>query len=60
MKLVTEYLEQAVQFERLAAAEKDSKLKTELEKQAAAYHALAAQRAKQLGVPVPKRPDNNP
>jgi hypothetical protein len=57
MKLVTEYLEQAVQFERMAAAEKDPKLKSELEKQADAYHKLAARRAEQLGVPVPKRPE---
>ena len=56
MKLVTEYLEQAVQFERLAASEKDPKLKAELEKQADAYHKLAAKRAEQLGVPIPKRP----
>src|SRR5581483_7982641 len=55
MKLVTEYLEHAVQFERLAAAEKDSKLRAELEHQAGAYHKLAAQRAKQLGVALPKR-----
>jgi hypothetical protein len=54
MKQVTEYLENAVQFERLAAAEKDSKLRAELEQQAAAYHKLAAQRAKQLGVALPK------
>ena len=51
MKLVTEYLEQAVQFEALAASERDPKLKAELERQTAAYHKLAAQRANQLGCP---------
>jgi hypothetical protein len=34
MKLLTEYLERAVHFERLAAAETDPKLKEQLEKQA--------------------------
>jgi len=56
VKLVTEYLEQAVHFERLAADEKEPKLKADLEKQAAAYHKLAAARAKQFGVPLPARP----
>ncbi len=56
MKLMTEYLEQAVQFERMAAAEKNQTLKFELEKQAVAYHKLAAKRAEQLGLPPPKRP----
>jgi hypothetical protein len=37
MKLLTEYLEHALTFERLAAAELDPKLKAELEGQAKAY-----------------------
>jgi len=53
MKLVTEYLEQAVQFERMAAEATDAKLKAELAKQSEAYHKLAARRAAQLGVPPP-------
>ena len=56
MKLVTEYLEQAVQFERLAESEKNPTLKAELERQAVAYHKLAAKRARELGMAVPKRP----
>jgi hypothetical protein len=31
MKMVAEYLEHALQFERLAASEKDSKLKSDFE-----------------------------
>lgn len=58
MKLVAEYLEQAVQFERLAATEKDPQLKAQFEKQAAAYHRLAAKLATELGVPLPK-PENS-
>ncbi len=54
MKLVSEYLEGAVNFERLAAAENDSKLKAELVEQAVAYHRLAAKRAAELGVPLPR------
>jgi hypothetical protein len=57
MKLITEYLEDAVRFERMAAEEKDPHLKADLEKQAVAYHKLAAKRAEQLGVPLPKRPN---
>jgi len=45
MKMLAEYLEKA--FERMAADEKDAKLKADLEKQAAAYRKLAVQRAKQ-------------
>jgi hypothetical protein len=56
MKLVVEYLEQAVDFERLAAAEKDPELKRELERQALAYHRLAAKRAEQLGMRIPAKP----
>ena len=37
MKLLTEYLEHALTFGRLAAAEQDPKLKAELEGQAKAY-----------------------
>jgi hypothetical protein len=60
MKLVTEYPEQAMQFERLAAAETDFTLKTELENQAVADHKLAARRAEQLGLPAPKPQNSKP
>ena len=45
MKMVAEYLEHALDFERLAAAEKDPELKASLLKQAEAYRKLAADRA---------------
>jgi len=56
VKLVTEYLQQAMEFERMAAETADPKLKNDLEKQAAAYHRLAAKRATEVGLPVPQRP----
>ncbi len=49
MKLVTEYLENAVHFECLAAETKGQNLKAELEKQAIAYYQLAAKRAEEIG-----------
>jgi hypothetical protein len=55
MKLVTEYLEQALNFERLAAAEARPAAKKQLKEQAEAYHKLAAQRAKELNVSLPTR-----
>jgi hypothetical protein len=56
MKLLTEYLEHALTFERLAAAEQDPKLKAELEGQAKAYRRLAAERAVKYGLPPPSPP----
>jgi hypothetical protein len=53
MKMLAEYLEKAIAFERMAADEKDAKLKADLEKQAAAYRKLAVQRAKQYKLDVP-------
>ena len=47
MKLIAEYLERAHQFERMASQATDAKLKAEFEKQALAYHKLAAKRAKE-------------
>jgi hypothetical protein len=57
MKLLTEYLERAINLERLAASESDSKFKTELLKQAAAYRKIAAKRAEQYGLPPPSPPE---
>jgi hypothetical protein len=45
MKMVAEYLEKALDFERMAAAENDPDLKISLMQQAEAYRKLAAQRA---------------
>jgi hypothetical protein len=53
MKMVAEYVEEAVNFERLAAQEKDPKLKAELLAQAEAYNKLARERAKREGLSLP-------
>ena len=57
MKLLTQYLDRAVNLEQLAASEQDSKFKTEL--QAAAYRKMAAKRAKDYGLPPPSPPENS-
>jgi hypothetical protein len=48
MKMVAQYVEHALHFERLASDEENPQLKADLEKQAAAYRKLAADRAKKL------------
>lgn len=53
MKMVAEYLERAEEFERMAAQEKDAKLKADFEKQAAAYRKLAVKRAKEYALDLP-------
>jgi hypothetical protein len=53
MKMLAEYLERVITFERMASDEKDAKLKADLEKQAAAYRKLAVQRAKQYKLDLP-------
>ena len=53
VKLISEYLERAQQFERLAEAESDPAPKQALRAQAQAYYDLAATRAKQMNVPMP-------
>ncbi|WP_271606576.1 hypothetical protein [Bradyrhizobium sp. CCBAU 11434] len=53
MKLLGEYLENALQFERMAAEESDPDLKAAMESQAKAYRIMAAKRAKMLGLPEP-------
>jgi hypothetical protein len=57
MKQLTEYLDRAISLERLAASEQDSKFRTELLDQAAAYRKLAARRAEQSGLPAPSPPE---
>jgi hypothetical protein len=59
MKLIAEYLDHAHQFERMAEHESDAKLKAAFEKQAKAYHALAAKRALEKGLPLPIRDKNS-
>jgi hypothetical protein len=53
MKLLTEYLEHALSFERMAAQESNPELKAQFEKQAVAYRKLAAERAEKYGLPPP-------
>jgi hypothetical protein len=52
MKLVYEYLADALKFERLAAEEKDEQLKLSFLQQAAAYRKLAEKRANDIGKPL--------
>ena len=54
--MIAEYLEHALQFERMAAEAADPKLKDSLEKQAAAYRKLAGERTARLNVPEPPGP----
>jgi hypothetical protein len=49
MKMAAEYLEHALNFERMAAEETNPSIKAVFETQAAAYRKLAAERTKQLG-----------
>ena len=51
MKLLTEYLERAVNLERLAEGEQDAKFRAELLNQAPAYRKMTAKRAEQYGLP---------
>jgi hypothetical protein len=57
VKLLVEYLEHALQFERMASEEADPELKKALESQAIAYRKMAAKRATLLGLPAPSHPD---
>jgi hypothetical protein len=57
MKMIAEYLDSALRFERLAAAEPNLKLKADFEKQAMAYRKIAAERAGKLGLPPPPQKD---
>jgi hypothetical protein len=53
MRMIDVYLDNAMRFERLAAEEPNTMLKTEFEKRANAYRRLAAERARKLGIPEP-------
>ena len=54
MKVIEEYLENALAFEQLSAVEIDPTLKDDFEKQAVAFRKLAAERAKRLGLGPPE------
>ena len=56
IKLLTDYLDRAVNFERMAAVEHSGCLRTALLEQARAYRRLAAKRADELGLPPPSEP----
>ena len=58
MKMISEYIEHALTFEKLVAEEQDLKLRAELENQAKAYRKLAAERAAKYGLPLPSPPTN--
>ena len=53
MKMLAEYVENAIKFEKMAAEEKDATLKEQFEKQAVAYRKLAEKRAKDYGINIP-------
>jgi hypothetical protein len=55
VKIIAEYLENAMKFERLAAEENDPKLKAVFEEQARAFRRLADERAELLGLAPPPR-----
>jgi hypothetical protein len=57
--MLTEYLERAIEFEKLAASEENEAFKLQLLKQAADYRRLAAERAKDYGLPMPSPPENS-
>jgi hypothetical protein len=56
MKMLAEYLENAAQFEQMAADEKDPKLKAEFGRQAVSYRNLAEKGAKEYGLNMPPDP----
>jgi hypothetical protein len=57
VKMIAEYLEHALQFERMAKDETDAALRDSLLKQAQAYRKLATERAERLGLPRPPKSD---
>jgi hypothetical protein len=58
MKMIAEYLADAVKFERMAEDAIDPTVKAAFKNQAEAYRKLAVKRANELGVPVPAIPES--
>ncbi len=58
MKLVAEYLERSMEFQRMADEAADPEFKTKLHEQAMAYYRLAVKRAQEMGVKPPDPPPN--
>jgi hypothetical protein len=56
MKMVAEYLEHALSFERMAADEKNIGVKAAFEQQAESYRKLAEKRAEIAGLPPSPKP----
>ena len=56
MKLLNEYLDHALTFERLAEQEQKPEIRTQFAEQAKAYRKLAAERAAKYGLPPPSLP----
>jgi hypothetical protein len=56
MKMLTEYLDRAVQLESLAADERDRQFKEQLLTAAQSYRKLATKRAQDYGLPPPSPP----
>jgi hypothetical protein len=52
--MLAEYLEHALNFERMAADENNPAIKAVFEKQAAAYRKLIANRTRQFGLDDPR------
>jgi hypothetical protein len=59
MKLLTEYIEHALAFERMAAQETNPEVRAQFENQATAYRKLAAERATKYGLPPPSLPQDS-
>ena len=57
MKMLTEFLERAIEFEQHASSEPNEEFKAALLEQAAAYRKLAAKRAELDGLPMPSPPE---
>jgi hypothetical protein len=53
MKLLAEYVEHSLSFDRMAAQEHDREVRAQFEKQAEAYRKLAAERAARYGLSDP-------
>jgi len=59
LDLLTQYIDHALTFERMAEAEPNQSLKADFERQASAYRRLAAQRVRRLGLPLPSEPERD-
>ena len=59
LDLLTQYIDHALTFERMAEAEPNQGLKADFERQASAHRRLAAQRARRLGLPLPSEPERH-